>query len=97
MLACVLHSLLPVRRTDDVAGPSGTAQHMAVIAVCCDPGAMLEQLWHKTNVPPSAWLRAARFDSSLGLVRAASGSAPQMKLQMVRTAAYPYGMAILAM
>ena len=56
----------------------------------------MEQMWSRTGVPPSAWLRAARFDSSLGLVRAASGSAPQMKLQMVRTAAYPYGMAILA-
>ena len=97
MLACVLHSLLPVRRTDDVAGPSGSAQHHAVLVVCCDPGAMLEQLWHKTGVPPSAWLRAARFDSSLGLVREASGSAPQVKRLMARTAAYPYGMALLTM
>ena len=70
---------------------------LAVLVVCCDPGAMLEQLWHKTGVPPSAWLRAARFDSSLGLVRAASGSAPQRKVVMARTVAYPYGMAILAM
>ena len=95
MLACVLHYLLPVRRTDDVAGPSGSAQHLVVLVVCCDPGAMLEQMWHKTGVPPSAWLRAARFDSSLGLVRAASGAAPQVKRLMARTVAYPYGMAIL--
>jgi hypothetical protein len=54
MLACVLHSVLPVWRTDDVAGPSGSAQHHAVLVVCCDPGAMLEQMWHKTGVPPSA-------------------------------------------
>ena len=43
------------------------------------------------------WLIAARFDSSLGLMREPSGSAPQMKLLAARTVANPYGMAILTM
>ena len=49
----------------------------AVIAVCCDPGAMLEQIWSRTGVLPSALLEVARFDSSLDRVRVPSGSALQ--------------------
>ena len=57
-----------------------------------DPTAIMEQMWSRTGVLPSALLEVARFDSSLDLVRVPSGSALQQHAPVLRTTSYPYGL-----
>ena len=97
MLACILGSLVAAGRVPAAALPTCLWLHRGHPIPRGDPAAIMEQMWSRTGVLPSALLEVARFDSSLDLVRVPSRSAQQQHAPVLRTTSYPYGSAMRPM
>ena len=97
MLACILGSLVAAGRVPAAALPTCLWLHHGRPIPRGDPAAIMEQMWSRTGVLPSALLEVARFDSSLDVVRVPSRSALQQLAPVLRTTSYPYGLAMRPM
>ena len=93
MLPCVLDSLVAAGRVPAAALPTCFWLHHRPPIQRGDPAAIMEQMWSRTGVLPSALLEVARFDSSLDVVRVPSRSAQQQLAPVLRITSYPYGLA----
>ena len=93
MLPCILGSMVAAGRVPAAALPTCLWLHRRRPIQRGDPTAIMEQMWSRTGVLPSALLEVARFDSSLDLVRVPSRSAQQQHAPVLRTTSYPYGSA----
>ena len=93
MLPCILGSMVAAGRVPAAALPTCLWLHRGRPIRRGDPTAIMEQMWSRTGVLPSALLEVARFDSSLDVVRVPSRSAQQQLAPVLRTTSYPYGSA----